>query len=320
MSAPAGSLLHQGSIYGSDAEFLEMALPFVEGGIDAGDPVLVASTAANIALIDATLGDRAAGAEFAESAYFGRRPPQRVAAFARYWRRARRRGGRVRILAEPVWTGRAERDVAAWQRMESGLNVALAGTDMWMICPYDARVVPGRILAEARRTHPSMVEGSKSVDSRGYADPVAYARERDAAAPLPPAPDGAQEFVFADDLRPLRGFVAARARALGMAEPADAATAAGEVATYLSQVGGPARVRVWLEPGALVCDFHQEGGRVADPFIGFRPPGLTARAGDEIWLARQLTERLEIRSTGTGCTVRLFWRPPRSAVHLAPYD
>ncbi|MFI0352103.1 anti-sigma factor RsbA family regulatory protein [Actinomadura sp. 9N407] len=313
-----GSFLHQASVYGSDADFLAMALPFVQEGLDAGDQVLVASTAVNIDLIGGALGDRGDEAEFAETGSFGRRPPQRVAGFHRYWCRARRRGGRVRVLAEPVWTDRAERDVADWHRVESGLNVALAGTDMWMICPYDARMVPAAILAEARHTHPSMVVGRESRDCPEYTDPVAYARERDAAAPLPAPCEDAPEFVFADDLRPLRRFVADRAAVLGMADPADAATAAGEVGTYLSQVGGPAQVRLWLEPDAVVCDFHQESGRIADPFAGFRPPDLRPRPGDELWLARQLSERLEIRSTGEGCTVRLFWRPPRSVERYAP--
>ncbi|XVQ15298.1 anti-sigma factor RsbA family regulatory protein [Spirillospora sp. CA-255316] len=313
----AGALLHQGSIYRSDAEFLAMALPFVRQGLAAGDPVLVTTTAANLELINTALGDRAAEVDYAETAYFGRRPPQRVAAFHRYWRRARERGGRVRILAEPVWTGRAERDVRAWQRMESGLNVALAGTGLWMICPYDARVLPAGIVAEARRTHPSMAEGPETRDCPEYADPVAYARGLD-AAPLPAPPDGVPEFVFAGDLRPLRRFVAGRAAALGAPAPLDAAVAAAETGTYLMQVGGPARVRMWPSPGALVCDFRQESGRIPDPFIGFRPPGLRARPGDELWLARQLCERLEIRSVGDGCTVRLYLPSPRSVEHYAP--
>ncbi len=38
--------------------------------------------------------------------------------------------------------GRSDSEVVAWTRMESSLNVVLAGTSIWMICPYDARVAP----------------------------------------------------------------------------------------------------------------------------------------------------------------------------------
>jgi hypothetical protein len=65
-----------------------------------------------------------------------------VAAFDRYWRRhdPGRDGAQARILAEPVWTGRSAREIAAWKRMESALNVALARASIFMICPYDTRI------------------------------------------------------------------------------------------------------------------------------------------------------------------------------------
>jgi hypothetical protein len=77
---------HQACIYGSDRQFLEIALPFLESGLSNGEPVLAVTTTANLELISSALGKRG-DVDYAESAFFGRRPPQRVAAFHRYWRR-----------------------------------------------------------------------------------------------------------------------------------------------------------------------------------------------------------------------------------------
>ena len=66
----------------------------------------------------------------------------------------------MRILAEPVWTGRSAWEIAAWKRMESALNVALARAGIFMICPYDTRLTGPGIVAAARRTHPALTEGT----------------------------------------------------------------------------------------------------------------------------------------------------------------
>ena len=153
------AFVHQASVYGSQDEFLAMAVPFVEDGLSRGEPVLATTTSANLALLGENLGEGWQRVDQAESAYFGRRTSQRVAAFDRYWRRQAPAGGHVRILAEPIWSGRSDHEVAAWARMESTLNVVLSATNIWMICPYDTRVVSPEVVAGARRTHPTRMQG-----------------------------------------------------------------------------------------------------------------------------------------------------------------
>src|SRR6266542_2990645 len=158
MLEPGSAFAHHACIYVSGQEFLAMAIPFVRNGLALDEPVLVATTAANLQLLGDALYADADKFDYAETAYFGRRPPQRVAAFHRYWQRHASGNHRhVRVLAEPVWAGRSDRQVTAWQRMESALNVVLSATNIWMICPYDARVVDQAILRAARQTHPASV-------------------------------------------------------------------------------------------------------------------------------------------------------------------
>ena len=308
-SVAATAFEHQACLYGSDRQFLEMALPFLEPGLANGEPVLAVTTPANLELIRSALGTRAEDVDYAESAFFGRRPPQRIAAFHRYAQRQApgRDGARVRILAEPVWTGRSAREIAAWQRMESALNVALAETSIFMICPYDTRSTGPGIVDSARRTHPALARGPDAIPNPDYADPAAFASES-YGRPLPEPPEGAAAFEFNGNLRSLRQFVAGRAAAYGLA--GDRAgllvQAAGEVGSYLNYLDrGQVAVRTWEQAGAVMCDFSQPATSFRDPFLGLRPAGLAARPGDGLWLTGQICDWMDIRSGIHGGTIRL---------------
>jgi hypothetical protein len=116
-----------------------MAVPFVLDGLANDEPVLVTTTSRNLELLGEALGGDAGRVDHAETAYYGRRPAQRVTAFLRYWQRNSGRG-RVRVLAEPVWQGRSARDVLAWKRMESSLGYA---EPLAFIRGCDAEPLPG---------------------------------------------------------------------------------------------------------------------------------------------------------------------------------
>jgi hypothetical protein len=322
MSNDASGFIHHASVYNSDDEFLAMAVPFVGDGLSAGNPVLVTTTPANLELLGAALGERAREVDYAETAYFGRRPPQRLAAFHRYWKRqsAAAPGRQVRILAEPIWTGRSSRDATAWKRMESTLNVALANTNIWMICPYDARVIDPDIAVSAHQTHPHHIAGTDSRSCTEYVDPVAFARSCD-AAPLPEAPLDADTYAFDGDLHSLRRFVSDHAQTLGLAKERAAmlVVAAGETGLLLKrQSPGSAIVRMWEQPAAIVCDFYQPAGQLNDPFLGFRPVELQPGPDDEMWLTRQICDWVDIRTADDGCTIRLQVPGPRAEETLQP--
>jgi MEDS: MEthanogen/methylotroph, DcmR Sensory domain len=306
--------VHQANIYGSDEEFLAMAVPFLRDGLDRGEPVLATTTSANLALLSGALGERWRQVDRAESAYFGRRTSQRVAAFDRYWRRQPAGDGHVRILAEPIWSGRASQEVTTWARMESTLNVALSGTNIWMICPYDSRVAPPDVVAGSLRTHPTRMQGVVTEPCPDYADPVAFTRACD-ASPLPGPPAGAALLEDARDLAELRRFVAAQAAALELESERvqGLVTAVNEAATYLL-VGGSGAIAtsMWPDATGIVCDLYQAAGRLDDPFAGFRPPTGEPSPGDGLWLARLLCDSLDLRSDEAGCTLRLHVPGPRT--------
>jgi hypothetical protein len=309
VSPAEGAFQHEACIYENDSQFLDTALPFLTDGLALGEPVLAVTSPANLELLGAALGGRSGDVDYAESAFFGRRPPRRVAAFYRYWKGAQggARNGRVRILAEPVWAGRSARDITAWTRMEAALNVTLAATSISMICPYDARTTDPGILTDALRTHPVQVAGSAQSPSPQYADPASFARSCD-TRPLAQPPDGAETFDFGGDLRGLRRFIVGSADAHGVAgDRADMLVlAVSEVGAYLkSRWTASATVRTWEQPGAVVCDFRQPGASISDPFLGLRPAELVPGHGDGLWLANQICDWMDIRSDPEGCSIQL---------------
>lgn len=315
-TAPTG-FVHHTCVYASDEAFLAMAVPFVEDGLARGEPVLAATTTANLDLLSRALGPRGGLVDYAETAYFGRRPPQRVAAFFRYWQRqaAAANGGQVRILAEPVWAGRSDRDVRAWTRMESGLNAVLASTNIWMICPYDARVVPAEIVADSERTHPARMDGRESTACPEYADPAAFASLVD-TAPLPGPPSGAVVGELRGDLCRVRHLVATQAAGYGLTGERLRLLllAVNETAGYLAGQAPrtPGRIRTWVQAGRVVVDLRQPGTVNADPWVGFRPPLLAPHDPAGLWLARQVCDQVEVRADEEGITVRLEVLGPRA--------
>ncbi|GGT96598.1 sensor histidine kinase [Actinomadura citrea] len=267
------TFVHQGCVYSSDDDFLRMAVPFIDEGLRREEPVLVTTTPVNLGLVQTALGRHARNVDYAESAFFGRRPPQRVAAFTGY--RHRHPGAeRVRILAEPVWAGRSARQVEAWECMDSALNAVLAGTDV--------------------------------AASSGYTEPVAFVRGR--AAPLAARPDDAVTVPCTGDPARMRHTVVLETALLGLAGERLMifAAAVGELLIGVSGAGGRRpSVALWGRPGEVVCDVDLPATASLDPFIGLHPPTLDPRPGDGVWLARQICDHLDVRSGPGGTTIRL---------------
>ncbi|RKS67739.1 DcmR-like sensory protein [Actinomadura pelletieri DSM 43383] len=297
------AFVHHGCVYAGDEEFLRMVVPFVDEGLRRDEPVLVTTTPANLDLVRAALGRHARHVDYAETAFFGRRPPQRVAGFLG-WRHRHPRAARVRILAEPVWAGRSARQIEAWECMESALNAVLADTGIHMICPYDARTVEPEIVRNAHRTHPHMVDGTEVSASSGYVEPVSFVRGRE--TPLRDRPGDAVTLTFTGDLSRMRHAIVMESAMLGLAGEQLMIFAAA-VSELLTGADGEAlpSVALWARPGEVVCDIHLPATTSLDPFIGLHPPTLDPRPGDGLWLARQICDHLDVRPGRDGTTIRL---------------
>ncbi|GAA4811880.1 sensor histidine kinase [Streptomyces ziwulingensis] len=308
-SPPGGGLVHHGLIYGSDREFLATTVPFCAEGLERDDAVLAVTTPANIDLLSEALGAASRRVEFVDAADWYEAPGRTLGAYHRYVDRRTGPGGhrRVRVIGEPVWHGRDPVETAEWTRYESAINLAFARCPAWIVCPYDTRVLPRGVVADARRTHPRLAVARHGRSSAGYADPAADDGWR--RPPLPLASEG-EELVmrFGADLSAVRTQVAKAAAELGLSgERAQRLVfAVNEVATNAVQHGdGGGRLAVRRAGRRIVCDVTSEGSGGPEWYLGYLPPDPGAPNGHGMWVVRQLCDLLEVHCDEATTTVRL---------------
>ncbi|HEY1450507.1 MAG TPA: ATP-binding protein, partial [Solirubrobacteraceae bacterium] len=88
----------------------------------------------------------------------------------------------------------------------------------------------------------------------------------------------------------------------------DFVLAVNELATNSVQHGGGGgMLRVWQEPGALVCDVRDRGF-IEDPLAGRRRPPIDQYGGRGLWLVNRLCDLVQIRSSPSGTVVRVHMR------------
>ena len=94
-------------------------------------------------------------------------------------------------------------------------------------------------------------------------------------------------------------------------EPArDFVTAVNEIATNsVRHGGGSGRLRLWSEERTLVCEVADRG-TIGDPLVGRRLPDPHREGGFGHWIANQLCDLVQVRSSARGTVVRLHARRP----------
>ncbi len=301
---------HDALLYRGQADFLTHTLKFIHDGIAANEPIMVATGADKIDRLRVSLGERAQEVHFADMAQVGANPARIIPFwhdFVNQYGSGRRR---LRGIGEPIWYGRSADELIECQRHESLINVAF-GSDvpMWLLCPYDTGQLDSAVIEEAFRSHPYLADGHGHRGSTHFRGVTASAAPFD--VPLPAPPPGHYQFAFgAGDLAALRGLVAACACGAALAAPrsADFVLAAHEVAANSVRYGGGrGTIRLWRDASALVCDITDEGQMDA-PLVDRTKPPPDAAAGRGLWLANQLCDLVQIRSSATGTQVRLHVR------------
>ena len=307
MTAPA-TFHHEALFYDGDDEFVDRCRGFVEKGLDRGEPVLVMVGSRKLGLLRGALGGRAEEAHFADMEVVGRNPARIIPAWARFVADHATGGGglAMRGIGEPIWAGREPDELVECQLHESLLNVAFAAADSFrLICPYDTSALPDDVLSEARRSHPVVSSAGQLAACGDYCgiDKAAALFYED----LPEPPAGADEVrVTLDRLREARELVRRRALEAGLgARSDDFVLAVNEVlSNSLYHAHDDGTLRVWDEPGALVCEVR-DGGHIVQPLIGREEPSIGQVGGHGIWLVNLVCDLVQVRSSEHGSTVRM---------------
>jgi anti-sigma regulatory factor (Ser/Thr protein kinase) len=193
--------------------------------------------------------------------------------------------------------------VAAWTAYEAILNRAFADRPVSILCGYDIREQPEQLVDAMWQTHPHVVGDD---DNDRYRDPAEIVRLH---SPSTHPPLALRVLEPDHDPAALRGRLRHELEAGGVAPSAagDLVLAAGEVLANADRHGGGvSHVRIGRVGDRFVCEIADRGPGIDDPLAGYIPPGADGGAGSGLWVARQLTRRLDLISSGSGLTARLW--------------
>ncbi|MEU4244344.1 sensor histidine kinase [Actinoplanes sp. NPDC026619] len=303
---------HEALCFDSDEDLLAKAVPFLTGGVAAGEPTVVALAEHHEDVIRAALPDLDV-TYISEGAVYSR-----PAATIRSYRKmlaGHVAGGaaQIRILGEltPVTLGVTW---DWWARYESAINHAYDDFPLWSMCAYDTRTTPTAAMADVLRTHPRTAQpGDRHDPSDTFADPILFLSE-----PRHPALDPLEHTApLADLVDPAlsdarRAVRDADRGHLPPDEVDDFIVAVSEAVANAHKHGrGPVRMRLWTGPDRIVVSVTDAGAGPKDPFTGLMPTGDGANGGLGLWIAHQSCNHVTLDRHADGFTIRLTAGTPR---------
>jgi anti-sigma regulatory factor (Ser/Thr protein kinase) len=306
-SGREAGFVHQAMVYGSEAEFMEVATPFVEEGLSSKQPTLVAVQRRHIENLRAALGGTPDGVTLYEVEEWYVTSAGTREKFARWAAERTGAGGRARLMGEPPWAIGHEAQVRDWARHESVINLAFAGQPVTFICPYDARALPDEVLGHAHDTHPEIVDGSGVSASSSFENPIDFCTRLDSAVePQDGEPFLQIEFGL-DDLPVVRRAVGSFAldSGLGESQSDELVLAVNEITTNAVVHGRPPSIlRAWPLDGEVVVEVTDAGDGIRDVLAGQLTPSTISLGGRGLRLARLLCDAVEVRNVA-GCAVTM---------------
>lgn len=306
---PLPRFRHEAVLYRGLGDLASALVPFITEGLELGEPILVALPADRVCVLEDALGADAARVSFLDMAEVGRNPARIIAEWRRFVEEHEEYPA-VRGVGEPVWDGRRAEELEECRFHEALLNLAFDNGPAWqLLCPYDAAALPPEVLDDVGLTHPQVRPGAAMADDRYGGHDFAF---QSFAQPLPAPAGVTDEIAFgALDLAGVRAIVRRVCQAAGLGSDCtdDLVLAVHELATNsVEHGGGRGLLRAWIEPRALVFEVADKGV-IHNPLVGRVPSLALAEGGRGVWLANQLCDLVQVRSSGAGTVVRVFtWR------------
>ncbi|HEY2603063.1 MAG TPA: sensor histidine kinase [Thermoleophilaceae bacterium] len=301
---------HAALFYDGEAAYVDGLVPFIRGGVDAGEPALVMVPGRKNDLLREALGADADAVHFADMAEVGANPARIIPAWRDFVSDRAAPGRRVRGIGEPIWAERSPDELVECQHHEELINVAFAdGAPMDLLCPYDERVLGAAVVEEALRSHPVLLRDGNFVDCARYEGVEAAAAPF--GKPLPSAPIGAPELAFdLSSLDTVRGFVAVCAAEAGLGRDRrdDVVLAVNELASNsVRHGGGHGVLSAWSDDDHFIAEVRDRG-QIDRPLAGREPRDASQIGGHGLWLVNQLCDLMQMRTFPSGSVVRVLMR------------
>jgi anti-sigma regulatory factor (Ser/Thr protein kinase) len=298
---------HEALLYRDDDEFLAAALPFIEAGQDAAEPVLVMVGPGRLDALRRHVDRERGAVKLVDITAVGENPARIIPAWRNFV--ADNPSTRLRGIGEPFWPERSPAEVVECHRHEALLNVALDDADLWLLCPYDTARLASVVVTGAHRHHPFVRERDDHQASTTF--PGAAALAGPFTEPLGSVPAGAPWLGFdRESVREVRAFVATHASAAGLVgeRASDLVLAVHEVATNsVRHGGGTGELTIWRDGDTVLCEV-QDAGCITDPLADRTAPTFESESGRGLWLANSLCDLVQLRSVPGRTIVRLHRR------------
>lgn len=305
-------LFHEASIYASDAELCDTALPFLSDGLDAREPTYVILGPHGESLIRRMLGEPA-GLHYipAGNAYVN--PAMTVKSYRDVLTADVKAGAeQIRFITEVPHPGTG----SAWDwwgRYESAANEIFADLPVWAICTYDERTTPTAVLDEVVRSHPYLAgPGGVHAPNDEYESPVTFLARRSCTY-TDPLESGQPLVELADPslTEARRAAVAVTRARLGPETADNLALAVSEIVTNAKRYGRPpVELRLWAGPDRVVATIKDGGDGLHDATLGLAPVDSDRSGGRGLWIASQLCDHLSISRAHDGFVIRLVVGTP----------
>ena len=323
---------HEAFFYVDDSAYADSLAAFLRAGLEASEPVMALVPSARLGPLRSALGEDADDVLLADMAEVGRNPARIIPEWRRFVDASP--GRAMRGVGEPLWVGRGRQEAVECHRHEWLLSRAFADDPLlWLVCPYEVTGLDAADIDLARRLHPAVFDPTALAraqppslpdgqDRVGGADQPAVPLlpepfPADDELPTAPAPAAVDLSFGNGDLAEVREKAADAATALGL-EPYRAkelTLAVHEIASnVVRHTGGPGRLLLWRStagangPAAVVCEVRDAGraaGPIADPMVGRERPATGLDSGRGLWLANQLCDLVQLRTSSSGTVVRM---------------
>ena len=310
-SARAG-IFHEASIYASDSELRDTALPFLSDGLDAHEPTYVILGPDGADLVRRELGE-AEGLHYILASEVYVNPAMTVQGYRDVLTAEVAAGAeQIRFITEVPHPGTG----SAWDwwgRYEAAVNEIFANLPVWAICTYDERTTPGHVLQEVLRTHPYLARpGGEHTANEGYESPATFLAQR--ARPYIDPLEAGEPLVELTD----PSLIEARRAAVAVTQPLFGPETADNLALAVSEVvanahrhgRSPVVLRLWSGPERIVATIKDSGRGIHDATIGLAPVDPDQSGGRGLWIANQLCDHLAITRSHDGFLIRLVVGSP----------
>ena len=166
---------HRALLYETPGEFVEVAAPFLAAARENSEAALAVTSRGNLRALRRALGSEAEHVRLCDNDPWYRTPLTALKKHRSFLDQSMVSGATwVRIVGEPVWTGRSPQQRRLWGHYESLVNELFRTSPLTLICPYDLRLSRPATSELAHTTHPRTQRGEVVSESPAYLESTEF--------------------------------------------------------------------------------------------------------------------------------------------------